>query len=227
MTATGRTFDFCTTFRLVELTGLRARNLAELLALLEIVPGSSIFYHTHHQYLARHVNKPAFRNDFALWTCRALQEPSLSERLSAVDARRFTSIGQLREALLEIIETHLTAAGATLRDCPAGEELHFCQWRTFLVPTGILVTEPEDFFAMLPAIPDASLYFHFFEARLQLGRPSNDFSAWLQGIGCEELAAAIDRLNPYPLTLRELRGEILKLGREYIGGHDGREPARL
>ena len=45
-------FVFQTERRLVALTGLRASNLDGLLQGLKQVPGSSIFYHTHHMYLS-------------------------------------------------------------------------------------------------------------------------------------------------------------------------------
>ena len=58
-------FIFETERRLVMLTGDRARNLNELPDYITKVSGSSIFYHTHHQYLSHHFEKPVFHNDFA------------------------------------------------------------------------------------------------------------------------------------------------------------------
>ena len=42
-------FVFNTERRLVVLTGQKARNLPELLAILKRISGSSIFYHTHEE----------------------------------------------------------------------------------------------------------------------------------------------------------------------------------
>ena len=72
-------FIFYTERRLVALTGIRAKNLPELLAGLREVSGAWIFYHTHHQYLSHHFEKPVFYNDFAQWISDALQEQRLAD----------------------------------------------------------------------------------------------------------------------------------------------------
>jgi hypothetical protein len=75
---------------------------------------------------------------------------------------------------------------------------------------------------VLPKVSKNSLFFHFLEARLRLGRPSNDFSDWLAAQGEEQLAQAISALNPYEVTLDELNEEIVRVGEERFGkGPDG------
>lgn len=220
-------FVFYTECRLVELTGLSARSLPELAAILHQVPGSSIFYHTHQQYLSHHFEKPLFHNDFSLWVGQALQEARLAEELAAIDLLSFTSIRQLREAIIAAIERHLETGKHQPRECPPGLELHLCKSRSFIMPTGVTAADAADFFAKVPGLTISSLYFHFFEARLRLERPTNDFSAWLTAIGHEKIAKGIDRLDPYVLTLNELKMEIVKLGNKYLGGPDGHHAAGL
>jgi len=89
-------FRFFTHVDLMELTGLRARNLRELADILKTVPGSVIYHHTHrflkqHQYLS-----PEPPNDFALWAAEAMQDPKLAERLAAVDTVNFKTLRELR-----------------------------------------------------------------------------------------------------------------------------------
>jgi len=148
-------FHFYTERRLVVLTGLKAKNLLELLEHLRTVSGSSIFYHTHQQYL----------ND----------------------------------------------NGNRLRECPPGDEFHFCKSKSFIMHTGLIAHDLRDFIARLPHVTNTSTYYHFFESRLRLERPTNDFSMWLAGLGETELAEAIDRLDPYIMTLDELRQQIFAL----------------
>ena len=69
-----------------------------------------------------------------------------------------------------------------------------------------------EFFAKVASISNASLYFHFFEARLRLGRRTSDFSRWLSDRGRDDLAGAIDKLNPYTRSLDELRVDIVAVG---------------
>lgn len=214
-------FQFYTELRLVALTGERATTLEELLERLRQVPGSSIFYHTHHEFLAHHFERPNFKNDFALWVEEALQEDELSEKLAAVDLLDHTSIQSLREALVQQVQSHLERRGARGRRCPAGDEFHFCRAKSFVAPATSCANDPAEFFRVLPGISNNSLSFHFLEARLRLGRPSNDFSDWLEAHGETGLAESIKNLNPYETTLDELRARIVGLGQERFG------PARL
>lgn len=142
-------FHFYTERRLVALTGLRARTLPELLAILQEVPGSSIFYHTHHLFLSHHFEKPVVYNEFAIWISEALQEEALAERISAIDLRAFTSIRQLRNVLISLIQSHLETTGGRSRDCPPGDEFHFCRSKSFILPTGIIANDVRDFFLKL------------------------------------------------------------------------------
>lgn len=208
-------FRFHTERRLVQLTSLRARNLPELLTHLRTVSGSVIFYHTHHLFLSHHFEKPVVYNDFANWVSEALLEEALAERLAAIDLMAFTTIRELREAIIARVEEHLQTDGDRPRECPAGDEFHFCQSKSFILPTGVVASDAADFFRQLGHVTNASLYFHFLEARLRLEHKTNDFSRWLQDCGEQELADAIDRLDPYVVTLDELRTQIIELGRNH------------
>jgi hypothetical protein len=77
----------------------------------------------------------------------------------------------------------------------------------------------------MPHVSNVSLYFHFFEARLRLDRKTNDFSYWLEQQGARDLAGAIDRLDPYIMTLDELRSRIVDIGTAGEGGGHGRASA--
>jgi hypothetical protein len=205
-------FVFYTERRLVLLTGLRAKTLAELLRLLYDVPGSAIFYHTHHMYLSHHFETPVFSNDFALWASEALQDEALGERLAGIDLLAFTSVRQLREEIIHTIERHATENGRSQRECPPGDEFHFCRSKSFIMTTGIVAHDPDEFFALLPDVSNTSLFFHFFEARLRLGRPTNDFSHWLRWRGATAAADRIDLIDPYNQTLDEFKQAIIALG---------------
>ena len=184
-------FHFYTESHLVELTGLNASNLAELLANLREVPGSSVFYHTHQRFLSHHFEKPVVYNDFAVWVGEALREDALSEKLAAIDMLAFTSVRQLRDAIALMIENYMGAFGARARDCPPGDEFHFCKAKSFVMPLGIVAGTVAEFFSKLQAVTNGSLYFHFLEAPFRLEHGTNDFSHWLAGCGESELADAI------------------------------------
>ena len=204
-------FHFYTERRLVQLTGIKASNLADLLTDLKEVSGSSIFYHTHHRFLSHHYQKPFVYNDFAVWASAAVQTEELAEKLGILDLRRFTSIRQLRETLVAIVEEYLRQANGNLRPCLPGHEFHFCKSKSFIMPTGIVAANPADMATKLPVITNVSLYFHFVEARLRMERATNDFSQWLRAWGAQALADEIDSIDPYALTLDELKATIVNL----------------
>lgn len=195
------------------LTGLKARNLTELLYHLRNVSGSSIFYHTHHQFLSHHFEKPVFHNEFANWAGHALQYERLSEQLTAVDLLALTSVRQIRDVIAEEIETFIRDSSEPLRNCLPGNEFHFCESMSFVMSTGVVAEDVADFFAKLAQVSTVSLFFHFFQARLRLGQPTNDFSEWLRYRGEKQVASAIDRLDPYVMTLDELRDEMIACGK--------------
>ena len=207
-----KSFIFDTELRLVVLTGIKVCSLKELRAELPRVPGSSIFFHTHQEYLAHDFQRSAHYNDFARWVSQALREEALAEKLAAIDLLAFTTIRELRDAVIETVDKYLSKLGRPSYECRQEEAFHFCRSRSFVLPTGIVADEVDDFFRKVAAISHASLYFHFFEARLRLGRRTSDFSRWLTDRGRADLASAIDALNPYVRSLDELRRDIVPLG---------------
>lgn len=206
-------FRFYTERRLVVLTGLQAKSLPDLLDKLRTVPGACVFYHTHHRFLSQHFQKPVVYNDFAIWISEALQLEELSEKLAALDLREFTTIRALRQAILGHLEEELAKQNGLERGSLPGDEFHFCRSQSFVMPTGIVATDPADFFQKIEGATNISIYFHFVEARLRLERPTNDFSQWLAGCGEKKLAGQIAVLDPYLLTLDELKTQIVELGK--------------
>ena len=207
-------FIFDTELRLVVLTGLKARSLRELRQTLKRVPGSSVFFHTHQEYLAHNFQKPVYYNDFAVWVSEVMREEALAEKLAAIDLLAFTTIRELRDEIVHTIADNEAAASRDPYECRPEEAFHFQRSKSFVLPTGIVAHDVPEFFEKLRLISNASLYFHFFEARLRLGRRTSDFSRWLKDRGCDDLASAIDGLNPYVRTLDELKQDIVALGRD-------------
>jgi hypothetical protein len=73
-----------------------------------------------------------------------------------------------------------------------------------------------EFAEILKKVSIRALYFHIFEARMRLGSPENDFSQWLRGIGEEQLAAEISKLDPYNMTLESLRRKLIRMVRDHV-----------
>ncbi|MFA5088639.1 MAG: DUF5752 family protein, partial [Candidatus Omnitrophota bacterium] len=146
-------FRFDTRMHLSELTGLRATTLGELVDLIKAVPGSCIYYHTHrflqqHQYLS-----PEPPNDFAYWVNEVLSEDELGERLASIDIVQYSTIRQLREKIIDTIETYLEKnKSAQMKFARSGEEFHFIKSVSFVLPTHYLAYDLKEFADILRKI---------------------------------------------------------------------------
>lgn len=205
----GTPFQFWTRLTLTRLTGRRATDLAELVEHLRAVPLSVVFHHTHH-FLVQHQHlSPEPPNDFAFWVTNVLQEEQLGERLAAIDTIQFEHLRELRERVLTVIEDYLEQRRA-LRTAPQGEEFHFMDAVSFVLPTTHRAADLTGFAEALEQVGDASIAYHLFESRLRVGAEENDFSSWLEReLGERELAAAVRSLDPYSYTAEGLRHRLL------------------
>lgn len=212
-------FRFSSSLDLTLLTSRRARDLAELLEHLRVVPGSVIYYHTHHFLVQHQYLSPEPPNDFAYWVTGVLQEDRLGEQLAAIDLVQFRTIRSLRERIIAVIEGHLDTH-QQLRTAPEGEEFHFREAVSFIVPTAHVAHNLAEFADCIERIGFGSLSFHFFTARLRMERGGDDFSQWLvDALGEGQLASEIARLDPYTYTLDGLRREVVRLARRRLREH--------
>jgi hypothetical protein len=209
-------FRFCSSLNLTLMTNRRARDVAELLHHVREVPGSVIYFHTHH-FLAQHQYlSPEPPNDFAYWVTNVLQEDRLGEELAAIDIIQFRSLSALRDRLVTVMEAFLETS-QSLRVAPPGEEFFFREAATFILPTGYVARDLAEFADCVERIGLGSLAFHVFDARLRLERGANDFSEWLVEVcGEPALADAIARLDPYTHTWEGLRRQLVRLVRRRL-----------
>jgi len=206
-------FKFYTRLHLSELTGRKASNLKQLVDIMRTMPESSIYHHTHrflqqHQYLS-----PEPPNDFAYWVTSVLGEEKLGERLASIDTVQFTTIQELQNKIISTIETYIKSnAKAAIRYAHENEEFHFMKSVSFILPTQYAATDLVEFAGILKKVGIDSIYFHIFEARLRLGKKTNDFSNWIEtSLGNKELASKILKLDPYTYTLEDLRKTLIRI----------------
>ncbi len=204
-------FQFSTQVSLVELTGLKARDLPEMVEHLRSAPPAVIYYHTHHFLRQHQFLSPEPANDFAFWVTNVLQEDRLGEQLAAIDTVRFSSIKELKEKILHTMERYLEKS-KSVRSAPAGEEFYFMKSQSFILPTHYVANDLAEFVEAIRKVSIHSLYNHIFSSRLRLGRETNDFSQWFEAeLGEKGLAKAISRLDPYTQTMEGLRQRIINL----------------
>jgi hypothetical protein len=202
-------FEFHSRLNLTLLTGLRARDLAELVEQLRAAPGAVIYHHTHHFLVQHQFLSPEPPNDFAYWVSNILLEERLGEELAAIDMLQFHRLRDLRDALVAVIANHLERT-SEVRVAPPGMEFHFMRSVSFVLPTGLRVRNLRDFHDALEQVSLSSIAYHMYDARLRLERGDNDFSNWLENTLKEtSVAGALRAIDPYTHTEEGLRRRML------------------
>lgn len=218
-------FRFYTRLNLTELTGLKAQTLTQMARLIREVPGSSIYHHTHRFLQAHEYLSPEPPNDFAYWVTEVLGEDELGEMLASIDTIRFKTIRDLRDRIAETIENYIKGNPyARLRFARDAEAFYFLKAISFVLPTKYLAEDLAQFADGMEKVTTDSIYFHIFEARLRLGKGTNDFSYWLESsLGETALAERIANMDPYTYTMEELRKAIIRLVRRRMAEEHGED----
>jgi hypothetical protein len=202
-------FVFYSTAHIVELTGRTARTLPELRDGIREVTGSSIFHHTFGALRDRPFAAHRYASDFARWTAEVLQDWPVAERLAFMDPTEFPSIRALRERIIQVIDDRLAEEGEPM-PAPPGREFHFSQSISLIYPVGPEVWSLPDLVEGIRRASARTLFFHLVEARLRLGRCTNDLSCWLaDGLEAPGLAARLDRLDLLVPSTAELQQQVL------------------
>lgn len=187
-----------------------ARTLAELRDGIREVTGSSIFHHTFGAMRDRPFAAHRYTNDFARWTAEVLQDWPVAERLAFMDPTEFPSIRELRERILQVIGDRLTEEGETAA-APPGREFHFSQSISLIYPIGQEARTLAELVEGIRRASVRSLFFHLVEARLRIGRCTNDLSCWLMdSLDAPELARRLDQLDLLVPSTEELRDQVLR-----------------
>ncbi len=204
-------FRFYNLVMVKKLTGLKAKNLVELVDNLKKVPDSVIYYHTHQFLQEHHYLNPEPANDFAIWVIDSLGDNVLGERLANVNPFSFRDLEGIREKIVKITEEHISQQ-TNRREAMEGREFHFIRSTRFIFPTPYVAHDLREFVGVLRKISLGSLYLHVFESRLRSTKGLNDFSLWLiDNLGEKEIGQIIAYLDPYTYTLEGLRSSLIML----------------
>ena len=210
-------FDFKTASHLLFIERQRASNIDELLEGVKTCSDESIFQHTFRTLQEHHYIKEGFSNDFAQWAYVDLGEVGLGERLAGLDVREFTSLGAVRERIVEIVEEFgAENPSAKMRCSPT--RFYFCSSRLIVLPTELRADNLSEFVDGLKRASLHSIQYHFIEARLRRKLESNDFSIWLKrDIGLDREAALLNQIDIYTSTLEGVRRKIIQILQNTLG----------
>jgi hypothetical protein len=142
---------------------------------------------------------------------------ALAEKLSSFDPLEYENLGQVRQAMVDILEEYLW-------DLPfvpwarSGFEFHFCEASTVVIRSVISANSLQEFCHSLNKVGLDSIYYHFFEARWRLETPIDDFSFWIEtNFDLPDLVAGIRGMDIYFYTLGEIRNRLLNLIHQHLG----------
>ena len=202
-------FEFrqCTT--ILKATGMKASNLKELRHIISIVSDDSIFHHTYQYFLKEHILE--YTNDFAHWAGESLEERAIAEELSNIDPYECGSIGELRSALLSVIDSCLARVPGDRNTLP-GDEFFFNETITYVFPAGVWARNLAEFLMALKFVDAGSIYYHFYEARMRVPGSFDDFSLWMdQALNKKELADKVRAIDPFMHSTSEIRAYISEI----------------
>jgi hypothetical protein len=211
-----KVFQFSSSASLERLTGRKSHNLEGLMNLIRTCSDSSIFYHTFSAFLKLREAQVPYNSDFAIWVARSMNEMALAEKLMAVDFSEYKTVGSLRSRLVDIIENHIREYPLCCKKV-ANEPFYLHDVMRVVYLTDKFAYDLRSFRDCLASISIYSVYYHFFESRLDTQLESNDFSTWIgESLGMAELAEKIRRLDISAFTLEGLRSRIIGLIGVYL-----------
>ena len=206
-------FEFKQCLSILKATGKKAKNLRALRDIIEIISDDCIFHHTYQYFIKGHVLE--YTNDFAHWAGESLEERALSEYLSNIDPYDFHDIRDLRQEIIRVLDTYLAAFPAP-REAMLGDEFYFNETVTLIFPVGVRARNLAEFFTAMKFVDPGSIY-HFYEARVRLGKGVDDFSRWIEdSFDKRDLSARIKAIDPFMHSIEEIRNHIVSTVEEEV-----------
>lgn len=190
-------------------TGKKAINTKEFFTQLLNIEGDSIYYHFWAKLIRTSFSTPEYNNDFAQWIFKEMHDLALAERLSILEPQYFESIEDLRQEMLDIIESSLEQNTA-LFYTNAKEPFYFMKYGLVVFNTNKFISDPKELKQTIGSLSLGSLYFHFIDARIRTPNNKDDFSNWLKNFeGYEPLMDSISDIDPFFLPLSKLKERLL------------------
>ncbi len=188
-----------------------AINLRELRERLLSCPVECLFHHFCETVIRPTFDDPEFRNDFAVWAARDLQDRALAERLGIINPYDYTDLEELRQLAIEVIDDRLSEV-PYIPWVKMGNDFRFMRAVTVVFDTGLKLDSPEDFVSALSEISLGSIYYHYVEARRRTKNHTDDFTAWLSEFGktAEGLIEVLSGIDFYFISLKDLRTHLVR-----------------
>lgn len=198
-------------------TGERANSLLELRDKLAIVDEGCLYYHFWSGHLHPQFVHNQHHNDFASWVFHRLHDNVLAEKLSVIDPTEYDSMEDLRQDVLEVIEERLDEHEIILWT-KKEDQFHFICATIIIFEGNFTITLPKELAKAIELLPPSSIFYHFIDARKRTVERTDDFSIWLKTFGdhFDELIDSIQAIDPYFLSLTQIREELASTCKNYF-----------
>ncbi len=201
-------FDLSGVVHLVRPAGLHAHDLEDLRACIAGAPAPALFNHTV-QCLLRHPEaEDAPPDDFSHWVNGVVQDRETAERLAFAASGAYRSPGEMRAALLTVLDL-VPEAERRARAAPEEGDLDLLTLESIPVTTGLGAEGGAALMEALAAADASVWFFHLYEEPW-FGGPGRGLVAWLRERGEERLAALLEECVAEGLPLGALRRRALR-----------------
>jgi hypothetical protein len=124
----------------------------------------------------------------------------------------------LRQELIDDIEERLDES-EFLTWAKRDQQFHFIRSQVVVFDTLLRVEDPREFGGVIPNLSLGSIFYHFIDARRRTDNGVDDFRNWLEPrANCAQLCDRLAALDPYFVTLMELRKQLGDIFTEYAHG---------
>lgn len=203
-------------------TGESANSLLEFRDKLINIDEGCIYHHFWGARMKPQTIHGHHHNDFASWTFHRLHDVILAEKLSIIDPTDYSHLEDLRIELILQVESRLDDYDIILTT-KREDRFNFIRSTIVIFDSDVTIKEPQGLLEVIGTLTPSSIFYHFIDARRRTAEKINDFSLWLKTFGDSyiELAEQVQAIDPYFLSLTELRDEFFKVVQHYFSakGH--------
>jgi uncharacterized protein DUF5752 len=205
-------FELDGVVHLLRPTGRVAHHLDALRDGIAATSAPSLFHHAFGARLRLPRGSETPPDDFSAWVNGVVQDRETAERLAFAIDERGGSAGELRAALIEVLE-RIPEKARVSRDAPEEGDFVFLEMDSVLVPTGTMVHHCGELMPLLAEAHPSVLFYHLIEQPwLEPGRPS--LAEWVEECGAPRLAEWLRQAMGSGQSIEESRRRLARRWRQ-------------
>jgi len=208
MSAQGSGFELTSVVHLVRPAGARARTLESLRLWIAEATSATLFYHAVQCPLRHPESAELPPDDLSAWVSGVVQDRETAERLSFAVQSRAGSAADLREALLEVLES-VPDKDRFSRAVPTESEFVLLVAESVTIPTGVVATDPEMLVTALGEAEPGVWFYHLIEEPWYTPGPSR-IARWAREHGDAALARVLEEESRAGRCLASMRRRVIQ-----------------